>query len=392
MPSELANNIWKLLLLKSVRWFLLVIAVLVVFFQSVGLSMTEIMILQAFFAIVVVICEVPSGYYADVYGRKNSLVMGSIFTSLGFLLYCLVSGFVGFIWVEIFLGIGISFISGSDSAMLYDTLIELKREDEYVKLEGMLFSITGISEGVASVIGGFLASINMQLPFYLQAGIILLTVPISMSLIEPARQKFTSMKGSFSGILSIVKYAMIEHKIVKWLILYSSLIGASTLTLVWFIQPYFEIVGLPLYLFGVAWAILQFTHSIVSKIAYKIENFVGKRLIIYSFIPMVVIGYFLIGSIYQLWGLGILFIFYFVRGLSNPTMVSYINSLVSSDRRATILSLNSLLVRLIFSVIGPVIGWIMDLKNISLAMMAAGLFFGVNGFICLFFLRRHKVI
>lgn len=54
-------------IIKGLRRFLVLMPVIVVFFQSRGLSVQEIMMLQAIFSIVIVVCEVPSGYLSDVW-------------------------------------------------------------------------------------------------------------------------------------------------------------------------------------------------------------------------------------------------------------------------------------------------------------------------------------
>ena len=76
-------------------------------------------------------CDPPTittGFFADIYGRRLSLFFGSILTFLGYLIFSFYSGFNEFFIAEIFLGIGGSLISGADSALIYDTLLELKKD------------------------------------------------------------------------------------------------------------------------------------------------------------------------------------------------------------------------------------------------------------------------
>ncbi|RPI41295.1 MAG: MFS transporter, partial [Bacteroidetes bacterium] len=97
---------------------MLFMPIVVPFYESNGLSMTDIMILQAVYSVAIVILEIPSGYLADVIGRRKTLIMGSVFGTLGFMTYSLSHGFTGFLVAEVILGIGQSCISGADSAML----------------------------------------------------------------------------------------------------------------------------------------------------------------------------------------------------------------------------------------------------------------------------------
>ena len=107
--------------------------IVVIFFQSHGLSMKEVFLLQSVYSIAIVILEIPSGYLADVIGRKNSITIGTVLGFIGFSIYIFTGDFWGFLVAEIIMGFGQSMISGADSAILYDTLLEAKEEDRYLK-------------------------------------------------------------------------------------------------------------------------------------------------------------------------------------------------------------------------------------------------------------------
>ena len=97
--------------------------------------MKDVMLLQAIYSVTIVVLEIPSGYLADAVGRKKTLVFGAIMGFFGFLTYSFSYGFIGFLIAEIILGIGQSMLSGADSALLYDTLLDMKKEKEYIKYD-----------------------------------------------------------------------------------------------------------------------------------------------------------------------------------------------------------------------------------------------------------------
>ena len=392
MERTLESNIWKLQAIKALRWFMLIMPIIVLFFQENGLSMCEVFILQSVFSIAIVVLEVPSGYLADIVGRKVSIVAGCILAFAGYVAYSFSYGFWGFLIAELFLGFSTSFISGADSAMIYDTLLETGREDEYKKIEGRMLSVGNFAEGIAGLVGGFLALVSLRTPFYFEAAVTFFSIPVAMSLVEPARHKLDNSEGSVKSILKIVKYSLHEHAEIKWLIIYSALVTVSTLTMVWFIQPYLKLVGLPLALFGVVWAALQFSVGIFSFYAHKIELFVGRKTTLVSLIILTVIGYCLLSIFQSIWAIGFILIFYFVRGICYPVLKDYINRIITSDIRATVLSVTSLVRRLIFSIFGPVIGWISDLYSLPAALMLCGIIFLFWGGISLLLLHRHKAL
>ncbi|NKB70298.1 MAG: MFS transporter [Candidatus Latescibacteria bacterium] len=390
--NRLQANIPKLHLIQACRWFLLLMPVLVLFYQENGLSLQDVFIIQAFYSVCVILCEIPSGYMADRIGRKQSLLIGSVFAAAGFGVYAFSYTFSHFLTSQVLIAIGASFISGSDSALLYDTLLQLKRQGEYQKVAGRLASISNFSEGIAGIIGGFLALISLRTPLQVQAVLVLAAIPLAASLVEPARQNRTSGENSLKAILRIVRYALHGHSEVKWLILYSSLVGTSTFTIVWFVQPYFTAVDLPLAWFGVGWAALQFSVGLFAYNAYRIEAWLGRRTALISLILLAAAAYLVLGFFQTLWALPFLFVFYLARGINGPVQNDYINRCVSSDMRATVLSVKSLVGRLMFVLLGPLVGWLSDSYSLGLALGVCGLVFLVFGLVFLGFLHRNKVL
>jgi MFS family permease len=134
-------NIYRLYLIKIAKWFMLYMPIVVPFYVSNGLTMKDIMVLQAIYSIAIVILEIPSGYLADVIGRRKTLILGAVFGTIGFATYSFSYGFLGFLIAEVILGIGQSCISGADSAMLYDSLLERGEEKNIPALKEELFHL-----------------------------------------------------------------------------------------------------------------------------------------------------------------------------------------------------------------------------------------------------------
>ena len=99
---RLEDNINKMYLLKAVKWFMILMPIIVLFFEKHGLSLTQIMILQATYSFTVALFEIPSGFFADIYGRRLSLFFGSILTFLGYLIFSFYSGFNEFLLLKYF--------------------------------------------------------------------------------------------------------------------------------------------------------------------------------------------------------------------------------------------------------------------------------------------------
>ena len=110
--------------------------IIVLFYEENGLGLKDIFLLKSVYSIVLVSLDIPTGYLADAWGRKNCLITGCIVAFGGYICYSLSSTFYAFFIAEILLGIGQSLVSGADSALLYDTMLHYDRENEYLKYEG----------------------------------------------------------------------------------------------------------------------------------------------------------------------------------------------------------------------------------------------------------------
>lgn len=381
------SNITKLYIIKLSKWLMLTMPILFLFYKDNGLATQELFLLKAFYSFTVVVLEVPSGYLGDVWGRKASLVLGSVLGFLGFALYCAASGFWTFMICEVILGAGQSFISGSDSALLYDSLQADKREKEYLKVEGKLISAGNFAEAIAAPLGVLLAMASLRTPFFFQALIAFTAVPAAITLVEPERKKLTG-RTNFTQILKIVRYAMRENKGLQAAILYSSIMGTATLTMAWFVQPYFASIALPLAMYGILIPLLNLLTGFVSMQAWRAERFFGKDGTLLFITTGIAGGYILMGLFGAIGGIFFLFVFYGVRGVATPVLRNQINEITPSDIRATVMSIRSLIIRLAFVLLGPVLGWQTDRIGVPAALLGGGLFFLATGLAAALYMMR----
>lgn len=376
MYKLVRNNLAYLYGIKIAKWFNLVMPVVVLFYQDNGLNMQQIFWLKSIYSLAMVAMEIPSGYMADAWGRKKSLVLGAFMGSGGMALYCFSQGFWAFAIAEVILGIGYSFISGSDSAILYDTLKAANCEREYIKQEGWITSAGNFAEGIAGVFGGLLAAISLRLPFFVQFGIASIAIPASLLLVEPVFHSET-VKKTFKSTLRTVGETF-AHPQLRASLLISSFAGTASLTFAWFVQPYFTEANLPVSLFGLMWTLLNLSVGISSVFSYKVERKVGQRYALLIIILGFALGFYLAAWEVSLWGIGLLFFFYLVRGLAHPILKDYINRYTKSEVRATILSIRNFVIRINFAVIGPALGYLTDKFSLSLALAVAGTSFLIS--------------
>lgn len=369
--KKFPQNTIQLYLIKIAKWFNLIMPIVVLFYQDIGLSMSQIFILKSVYSIAMVATELPSGYLADVWGCRKTIILGAILGTAGILIYSISSDFYSFILAEIILGVGFSFISGADSAILYDSLKAENREDDYIKYEGQITSAGNFAEALAGVAGGFLATISLRTPYYFQVFIAAIAIPAAIMLKEP-QHVLDRVRLKMSEILSIVKltYQQVE---MRSAIMISSFTGAATLTYAWFVQPYFQEAGVPVSVFGILWTLLNLSAGVFSMFSYRIERLLGNKKTLLLIVIFISLGFILTSAEISLAGIAILFGFYMVRGIATPVLKDQINQYTDSKVRATILSVRNLEIRIIFAVIGPILGYLTDHFSLSTALIVCGI-------------------
>ena len=380
---SLKHNIIKLYLLKALKWFMIVMPIIVLFFESKALSLTQIMILQGTYSLFVALFEIPSGFFADIYGRKNSILIGSIFLFLGYVIFSFFSGFNEFLFAEILLGIGGSLISGADSAILYDTLLEIKEDNEYTKIEGKTYAIGNFSEGIAGILGGFLAMTSINLPVYIQTIVMFLSIPVAMTLVEP--KSSYKLAKSFNSVITVVKDTFVHNRKLRWYIIYSSSMGIATLSIAWFVQPFLMEIETPILYYGIIWAFLNFTAGITSYYSHLFNN---DNLLIYTSLMMIT-SLILLGIYISYFGLIFIILIYLLRGVITPNLRNLININSTSERRATVLSLRSFVIRLSFAIIAPILGYITDSCDISVVFYVLAFIVGFSSLLAAFKLKNN---
>lgn len=374
LEKGLLANIWKLKVLRALRFLLFVLPVLIPFFQDRGLSVGEIVYLQAIFGIWVVVLEVPTGYISDRYSRKLSLQLGFLVTCVSYLMYLFGGGFGYFVFVYFLMGMGTSLVSGSNDALLYDSLLSLGKSHEYVKHKSHVSGVSSLAESVAGIVGGFLAVLGFQYVIIAQACSVFLGFILSLTLAEPPIHKEQVVTHK-EEILNVFRQIWFKNKIVKWCILYAAFLGAMTFGSVWFFQPVLVENNVDIALFGFAWALMNLSVGLcVYFVPWFQKNFKLRSLLF--LMPVVcAFSYLLIGWWLSLWSL----IFYigisWVRAVKGVLVSHLLNENISSQNRATILSINSMMFRIVYGIMGPMMGFVADLISLQTAFLATGLIF-----------------
>lgn len=376
--ERINGNIWRFYLFSALSFTPFSLPVFVLFWQDNGLSMFDIYILQGIFSIAMVLAEVPAGMIADRLGKKASLVLSMTILIIAYIIYGSGRSFSVFLIAELLSALGSSLVSGADSALLYDSLKEMSRENEYQKIEGRARAVQMLTFAGCNLIGGFVGSYSYRATVYMSCIGPMLALIFASGLIEVNTHHIaTSFKDAISSYKSLMGESLRfirKHKYIQWIILFSAILSGSSSWLLWMYQPYMKWTGLPVWAFGISFAIFNLSAAYMSSISHNFEKKfsnvqIAFILSILQVIPLILMS-FVITPLSFLFVLGP----QAVRGLSRPIFNSWLLKYTYADKRATILSINSLGGRLFFAFTSPLLGYIASKNNYPLNLMCQAIF------------------
>ena len=183
MSNLIEKNIPKIYALSFSQALMLVVPLFVPLASQHQLSLKQIFLTQSAFALTVVICELPAGLFADRYSKKVALILGSSFCFAAYFVLLSASEFNHFIVFEVLMGLGLSFSSGADYALLYETRTAINKNESGKEVNaGQLLLLGGLAEGLAGAIafGALFYSMKLALILQLMIGLIPLSIALSL--------------------------------------------------------------------------------------------------------------------------------------------------------------------------------------------------------------------
>ncbi len=266
-------------------------------------------------------------------------------------------------------------LSGTIEAMTYDTLLELGREKEYRRIAGKQAFLEFNTEAASGIIGGLLGAISLALPLWLTAVPMALAVIMASTLREPARHKLQEHR-HWKAILDASTHALFRHKGLRMVMLTYGLISSLSLMFFWFFQPYQNLVGVPVALFGITHAITVAAGAFAATTVPWFEKRLDDRLLLVIPAMMTVMCFLALGLPPEQF----LLAFFLVSRLSwhfvGPLTADLINRMTTSDVRATVLSVRSFFSRLLFVCAAPLAGALADARTIPYALLVSGIIGG----------------
>lgn len=352
-----------------------------------ALTAERAILLMAIYDVVVVALEVPSGYLSDLIGRRVTLVLGSAAGAMGCAFLFLGGPFAVFLVGQSLQGLSKALQSGTDSALLYDTLAALGREDEVASQETRAFRFRFAALGVSAVSGGLLAQVSPSAVYLATAVALTLATLFTLLMREPpANSDAPSVQTPVAQLVTVL--GRLRDPVLLWV--FVGAVATYTMSHVPFVfgQPYVERAlatigaeaGTPMAM-GVLIAGMMILSLVASLIAPWLRRVAGLA------------GCFLVGLLLQVGligamavavhpGIALLMILRMVpNAFIQPYQMEAIQPRLQSGYRATYLSVQNQMAALVFSVTLFASAWGIgaadamtdgELRGVLLAYFAAG--------------------
>jgi MFS family permease len=357
------------------------------FLLDAGLSNAEAFAANAFFSAGQVLFEIPTGVVADTRGRRFSFLLGAATLLLATLLYLYMwqteAPFVGWALASILLGLGFTFFSGATEAWLVDALAATGFTGNLESVFGRAQAVGGAAMLVGSVTGGVVAQLtSLGVPYLLRAAFLGVTLVVAFRFMHdigftpdrganPVKAVRTVWNGALDGGL--------RNPPVRWLMLAAPFTTGVGFYVFYAIQPYllqlygdpnaYSVAGLAAALFAgvsmiggllVPWARRLFRRRTTALLLGLVADIVILVLIGVSSSFIFVIAVLTISSI--------------LSSIERPLRQSFINGVIPSAQRATVLSFDSLMGSAGGVVIQPVLGRAADIYGYGASyVIAAGI-------------------
>ncbi len=335
-----------------------------------GLSLAQVGVMETFFQAVKVVGQVPTGAFADRYGRRTTFIVGVAIEGMGLLLFGLAANFPLLVVAYVFWALGITFVQGNDGAYIYDALAAEDRTVDYPSRAGRLLAVVAISHMAGSLIGGAVAA-----RAGLQWGVLTGAIPaipalfIALSMHEPPRHGrerlpyIATLRGAFAALRA--------RAAVRWAILFEVSLAVSMPASALLFQPFLVRHGVPVAWFGIA--ILPVALGTVGGSmgsAWVVRTF-GVRRAFALALAGAAAGLAVLATVDHLVALLAYPLLRASLALGGPALGAYVNARTESDVRATVLSVAPLGTALVFAVMAAVAGILGD-RDIFLAYAVLG--------------------
>lgn len=365
-----------------------------VYLSAHGYSPFLLGLAEMIFHIAKFVAEVPTGVFADLVGRRASLIVSCVLAAIGELLF-LAPSFPVIALSFALLGIAYAFRGGADSAMLWSLAERAGVSDKaahYSRIYSRMFLLLLLGETIGAASGGFIGNVWALLPFICQAIVTALAIPPLLFLPEVRlahSERHSPLRHVGAGLR-----AAGNDPVLLGLLLLSGLTASVFTTLGYYTQLYFHGLGFSLGAIGIIFALSIVPDSLLTSLAPRIIQHLPRPWLLTIFVGAEALGLAAMSAQQPLLGVvGFLVLFHSADAVLTPAISRYLNERSPEAQRATVLSLDAGLFSAAMIVLFPLFGLGLtraSYHTIYLWTLAALFFGSLTIALAVWLLRRRR--
>lgn len=335
-----------------------------VFYYLLFTNYAGIGLIETFMISALVISEVPSGVLADLIGRKKVLILSFMVLSVGLYLASFASSFIWIVVGITLAGIGHSCYSGTNEALVFDSLKEKNQSDRYGGVISRMNAVAWAAPAICGLIGGFLYLINPRLPFLLNAICYTVAIIFCLFLKEP---KIDSVKFSFKNFFIQTKVGAKELFRDNYMLKQTLLLLSIGLVIVicdemlnGFLAVEFNFRAEQL---GALWAVIYLMSAVVSERTTYLFKILASKLLIFVTGFIIAITLLISPFVGIFFGGFSLLVRSCLQAVYNNIASEMINKRVESNKRATTLSTFNLMKNIPYVLGAYYLGYLADIYS-----------------------------
>ncbi|MBU1077363.1 MAG: MFS transporter, partial [Spirochaetes bacterium] len=252
--------------------FAFIYAVYVVLFKVRGLSIFQISLLLALWCGFVILLEVPTGALSDRWNRKWMLFLGMLAKVMAFTIWFFSHKFLFYALGFLLWGIQEAFASGTEEALLYDTLNKYGKTEDYEKIAGKSQFYSKIAVGTSVLLGGIIASYSLDLNIILSIISMLIAMITTLFFHEIEDAKLHVKRTTYKEMIKNSFKKIYHNKGIFKLIIYSFIVLSVSGTIEEYQQLYFNWLKISFSFYGVIIVIYMFFQALGNRLAYKFKS------------------------------------------------------------------------------------------------------------------------
>ncbi len=335
----------------------------VLYLAYCGLNLAEIGLLEGIYHATSILCEIPSGAVADLLGRKRSMVLSRVCIAVSCMLMLFSGSFGLFALSFIVQALGNNLNSGSEVALVYDSMKYIGQEERYVRVYGRLNVILEVSQGIATVTGGILADYSYLWCYGACVTIAVLSlIPVIFLTEAPCgRQEIRQAaigELAASHFRTSFRILKSDARILRIILFYSVVFASQTL-LFFYSQQYYYEHGYNKVRISLILLVMSGASCLGAVMSERLYHRYKKKIV--SVGTIVIAAAFLC---YSLENMAVSILAFSAAGFFNsalyPVQSDSLNQLIPSEQRATLISVNSMFFSVAMIVMFPLAGMAAD--------------------------------